>query len=675
MKPRLRKRRNQFEADPPSCQFGMVRGVSPMDKPNPLCRSIYRETSPGTPAVIKQEPYIRERFLRWFTPELYRKNNGFYFHKKDKRYYKVIDTFSRNPYRRYKFVKTFYREKRYYSTESRNDIKPYTLRVIDLVSPGYAVVGSMSESEDLSWLVTDSSIPKLAEAFRSILSLADLVDPLVERGNYSYWGTFGEGDEIITRCFYPRSKVESGEYRSLDPYFYESRVAAFEAASNGSLTIAHGDKSYYDPIPYEAIPSRPVYVYSSQFLYHCGDKDFDLETLRSVNDRLLALGLKPVESYNPQDLPRVYGITGPDFIETELCDSVPLWSRFMSFDYDRDSKASLSSRIDFLDLTGLCGFNSFSKQPLRSSHLGQFLGEMPETVKSFADVLSSAITVCKRLKKGDFKGALRAVEIGKKYLSKGKVDVIDVAQAASSLDLFWKFGLKPFLDDLEAIADMGKTFGDVTFNIGSKRRIRHDWSKMPWKDRSVDVEIDSEFFASVDRLPASCRSNIRASLTMDIEYGAKVRVRDPFAFFFEATGLNSILGTAWELVPLSFVIDWFVDVGSLINRSTDIKLDSFDIVDGYVTYCVNGTVTETLTDIKIGHDFYDSIVNQYKVFETSRGFFDPRLSISIDGNDAKDFSLDEQLALLDLVRPERDVLLSPSKLGTLAELIVQRIRS
>lgn len=54
-----------------------------------------------------------------------------------------------------------------------------------------------------------------------------------------------------------------------------------------------------------------------------------------------------------------------------------------------------------------------------------------------------------------------------------------------------------------------------------------------------------------------------------IEMGSLVRVVNPNLYLANSLGLINPLSVAWELVPFSFVVDWFVPVGSFLQSMTD----------------------------------------------------------------------------------------------------------
>jgi hypothetical protein len=62
----------------------------------------------------------------------------------------------------------------------------------------------------------------------------------------------------------------------------------------------------------------------------------------------------------------------------------------------------------------------------------------------------------------------------------------------------------------------------------------------------------------------------RVTTKIDTWYGwraaAKVHVVNPNVALLAAVGLVNPAAVAWALVPYSFVIDWFVDIGGLISQ-------------------------------------------------------------------------------------------------------------
>lgn len=52
--------------------------------------------------------------------------------------------------------------------------------------------------------------------------------------------------------------------------------------------------------------------------------------------------------------------------------------------------------------------------------------------------------------------------------------------------------------------------------------------------------------------------------------GAQMRVSNPALYAATSAGLTNPLSVAWELVPFSFMVDWFIPIGAAINSLTDL---------------------------------------------------------------------------------------------------------
>ncbi len=63
------------------------------------------------------------------------------------------------------------------------------------------------------------------------------------------------------------------------------------------------------------------------------------------------------------------------------------------------------------------------------------------------------------------------------------------------------------------------------------------------------------------------RSNYHGNVSATIS--SRVRVDNPNLFLASRLGLTNPAAVAWELVPYSFVVDWFVNVGDYLNQFSE----------------------------------------------------------------------------------------------------------
>lgn len=93
------------------------------------------------------------------------------------------------------------------------------------------------------------------------------------------------------------------------------------------------------------------------------------------------------------------------------------------------------------------------------------------------------------------------------------------------------------------------------------------------------------------------RVNIRCRAVV----GATVRVSNPNLWLANQLGLINPAAVAWELVPWSFVVDWFINVGDFLNQYTDTL--GLEFINPYTTYVCKATGVQTITYLptKIGN--------------------------------------------------------------------------
>lgn len=134
--------------------------------------------------------------------------------------------------------------------------------------------------------------------------------------------------------------------------------------------------------------------------------------------------------------------------------------------------------------------------------------------------------------------------------------------------LNYNFGWKPFVRDLKEIisraVDWQTRLGDFLKRENTPQ-VRHYGESLGW---------NSTFSQTYSSAPQGCRKTITLNLqkysaTMKYRYsipqmsGLEQQVRG----FLDAFGLARPASTLWELIPFSFVVDWFVNVGGFIRSN------------------------------------------------------------------------------------------------------------
>lgn len=198
------------------------------------------------------------------------------------------------------------------------------------------------------------------------------------------------------------------------------------------------------------------------------------------------------------------------------------------------------------------------------SSLGVTLAELPKTIDL---VGSSAKRIAKALqsfRRRDITGAFNALGIDTVVNNSHKRDLIKsskrsrktpkaIEDFASNAWLETTYGWTPLLSEIDnAAKDLAKGWENHDSDIIARGTAKEKGScKQPGRDSWVPSGALSEQIADYD-----------------VRYGftARFRVIDSNLRTLSSLGLINPLEVAWELVPYSFVVDWFLPIGSWINN-------------------------------------------------------------------------------------------------------------
>lgn len=134
--------------------------------------------------------------------------------------------------------------------------------------------------------------------------------------------------------------------------------------------------------------------------------------------------------------------------------------------------------------------------------------------------------------------------------------------------LTWHFGVEPLVKDLysllERLADPGKP---TLVSVSKSQTLTYSYAR------------------NGQKIQETYKQHVRVA-------GYVTRMDESLALWTDL-GLTNPVSIAWELVPYSFVVDWFFPIGSYLNSVTDLL--GYKIQDPYRTWFVTAKGTTTMS--------------------------------------------------------------------------------
>lgn len=217
------------------------------------------------------------------------------------------------------------------------------------------------------------------------------------------------------------------------------------------------------------------------------------------------------------------------------------------------------------------------------------LAELPETIKYMYGLVGDAARAAKATKS-------KEVEILRLAKRKG-MTVIQIADAVASVWMQYRYAISPIIYSLE----------DIQVTLESYKRLF-----ARYRSRQVDTlnlgQGEDPFWDSVT-ITSTHRCLIKRSYSPEHIVDALLQVLK----------MNPVT-TAWELVPLSFVVDWFLNIGDLLSALTG---PNHEYVQSVASYSIKTEMECTFTSPDTGATL------SYKADRYTREVIDPSALIGL----------------------------------------------
>lgn len=216
--------------------------------------------------------------------------------------------------------------------------------------------------------------------------------------------------------------------------------------------------------------------------------------------------------------------------------------------------------------------NAYSNLKGASLDSAVFTLEMGKSIEMIASRASSMFLFLKNLKRGNVRRAVEALGM--------TTNIRNSARDLSGSYLEFVFGWAPLMQDIVSAVEV----------------LREPELRLPVVQTvgfSSDTFSDSDSITVRNTYPFYSGSghHVNRAVTDEIFHRCKLiyTVGDPDAIRLTKLGLNNPLSVAWELMPYSFLIDYFFNLGDM--------LDQFTAQAGY--NFVTGSITSTINSVQI----------------------------------------------------------------------------
>lgn len=179
------------------------------------------------------------------------------------------------------------------------------------------------------------------------------------------------------------------------------------------------------------------------------------------------------------------------------------------------------------------------------AELGVFLAELGQSTQMIAKRALQLARAYRYLRTGQFAAFTKELGVSKKR-KKGTYASKDV----SNLWLEYSFGWAPMVGDIyDAVTVLQSPLRQVAVSTSARNRQPKRKPKFTLNDDGTSYD--------------------QQRYEESTWCGVRIRVTNPNLWLANQLGLTNPLGVAWELVPFSFVVDWFSTVGTFLSHGTD----------------------------------------------------------------------------------------------------------
>jgi len=201
------------------------------------------------------------------------------------------------------------------------------------------------------------------------------------------------------------------------------------------------------------------------------------------------------------------------------------------------------------------------------ANLAQDMAQLGQTVNLITHNVKRITQSILYLKRGNIAKATSSLTAGRSQLTRVPKGRASAGKSVAENWLELQYGWKPLLQDIEG------TLKAISHYVGAGGFVQQATASAQQASR-YDFTWATTLNATGLSEPIRCISNETTRCRIVVRY----RLSDPFKAFFAQTGFTNPINLAWEILPFSFVADWFLPIGPYLEALT--AFDGLTFLDG-----------------------------------------------------------------------------------------------
>jgi hypothetical protein len=203
-------------------------------------------------------------------------------------------------------------------------------------------------------------------------------------------------------------------------------------------------------------------------------------------------------------------------------------------------------------------------------HIPTFLGEMRDFATLFQLTFGGLGTKATKVRTAADRGRFTSLLT---RLVTGKASMTEVFRAVATIDLGYQWAIKPFLNDLKKLTEVGK---HVASQYSRLQRTLPQTIHASVFDRGTEY---SDLSNSYHKTDVNVFKTRLVTATSIFRYMVD-ELPTPPNILADAVGMDDLHVAAWELTRFSFAVDYFINIGDWLNQFHGNLIDlPYEILD------------------------------------------------------------------------------------------------